>query len=745
MPKRLTTEEFIERAKRIHGDRYDYSKVVYKKAVELVTIICPEHGEFYQSPMVHLRGNGCRQCGIKKALKAKVMTTDEFIKRAISIHGTKYDYSQVIYKNNSTPVIIICKRHGRFEQRPDVHLRGGGCRVCGQERSNAAKYLTLDEFIKRSMEVHGDRYDYSKVVYKKAVEPVIIICPEHGEFNQLPTLHMIGNGCHKCANEIRKDKNRLTTKQFIDKAMLVHGCKYDYSKVEYVDGRSKVKIICKKHGVFEQSASSHLSGCGCKVCANEAISYARMKSELTFIQEARVKHGNKCDYTGVRYKAAKTKVKIICRKHGVFEQTPSNHLKSIGCSECKKENLSVGVRRDLNYFLSKAKDIYGDRFDYSLVEYNGGDTPVTIICKKHGPFTVKPLMHYRGTGGCPECRREKIREACASTTVEFIEKAIRLHGDKYDYSLVDYTTSNDKVKIVCKKHGVFEQFPGNHLSGNGCPLCKSYTSKGEQELFDWIKSLGFSDAKKRKFKGLEIDIYIPSKKIGIEYNGLYYHTATLKGRSYHLNKTKAMNELGIRIIHIWDFEWLEKKAIVKSILRNALGKNKHVVYARNLVLDKEVDVKEAKSFCGQNHIAGYRGGAVRVGLRDKSTGDLISLMVTSDKTGELVRFCSKVNYKVIGGFSRLLKYSPVRFSYVDRRLFTAEGYIACGFEMRRETQPNYFYIKGGKYVGSRVMFQKHKLKARLETFDPNLSEWENCWNNGYDRVFDCGNFFLTIP
>ena len=194
MRKRLTTEEFVERAKRIHGDKYDYSKVEYINNYTKVCIICPKHGEFWQRPDKHLIGHGCSLC-CKTGIKSNTM---EFISKARRIHGGKYDYSKVEYVNNHTKVCIICPKHGEFWQEPNSHLNGNGCFHCSYETRNTYKRLGLNAFIEKAKKIHGDKFDYSKVEYINAITKVCIICPKHGEFWQTPQQHLNGHGCFKC-------------------------------------------------------------------------------------------------------------------------------------------------------------------------------------------------------------------------------------------------------------------------------------------------------------------------------------------------------------------------------------------------------------------------------------------------------------------------------------------------------------------------------------------------------------------
>ena len=190
---------------------------------------------------------------------ARKLTTDEYIKRAIEVHGGKYDYSKVDYQTNNTKVTIICKKHGEFTQRANDHLSGRGCKKCANDRLS----YSTEEFIKKVKEVHGGKYDYSKVDYQTNNTKVTIICKKHGEFTQRAIDHLSNKGCPKCAGNYRP-----STEEFIKKVKEVHGNKYDYSKVDYKTCRTKITIICKKHGEFRQWAGNHSDGQGCPKCAN---------------------------------------------------------------------------------------------------------------------------------------------------------------------------------------------------------------------------------------------------------------------------------------------------------------------------------------------------------------------------------------------------------------------------------------------------------------------------------------------
>jgi hypothetical protein len=192
-----------------------------------------------------------------------------------------------------------------------------------------------EKFIIKARSVHGDKYCYSNTIYTNSGSKVVIICPEHGPFEQRAGNHISGVGCRLCANKKMSESRRSNTHEFITKARLVHSDKYDYSLVEYINNITKVKIICYLHGLFYQKPIDHILGKGCRLCANISISNDKKSNTHEFITKARLVHSNKYDYSLVEYVNARTKIKIICSIHGVFESTPDNHIsKKSGCPLC---------------------------------------------------------------------------------------------------------------------------------------------------------------------------------------------------------------------------------------------------------------------------------------------------------------------------------------------------------------------------------------------------------------------------
>ena len=230
------------------------------------------------------------------------MTKEQFIEKARKIHGNKYDYSKVEYKNNKTKVCIICPIHGEFWMKPNTHLNEHGCPICGAEKRKKTLRdklgFTTAEFIIKAKEVHGNKYDYSKVEYVNTDTKVCIICPIHGEFWQTPDAHLRGQGCRKCGLESNKTKQRNTTNDFIIKAQLIHGNKYDYSKAEYKNNKTKICIICKEHGEFWQTPADHLNGHGCNFCNESKLE----KDIRLLLEEKKIRfkhHASKDDFNWI--------------------------------------------------------------------------------------------------------------------------------------------------------------------------------------------------------------------------------------------------------------------------------------------------------------------------------------------------------------------------------------------------------------------------------------------------------------
>ena len=251
--KKLTESELVEQFKKVHGDTYGYDDLQYINKLSKVKIYCKKHGYFEQLPSNHLKGCGCPQCGKEK----KIADYDAIKKRMEEIHHHKYEYDDSTYKGTHSQMRMSCPVHGEFWRKPNTVLtEKRGCPKC-----NGGIALTTEEFVEKAKSIHGDKYDYSKVIYKNASTPVEIICKHHGSFFQKPACHLNGHGCQKCGGSLP-----LNTEAFIERSIDIHGSKYDYSKTNYFNNSTKVCIICPEHGEFWQRPIHHLNGVGCPLC-----------------------------------------------------------------------------------------------------------------------------------------------------------------------------------------------------------------------------------------------------------------------------------------------------------------------------------------------------------------------------------------------------------------------------------------------------------------------------------------------
>lgn len=322
---------------------------------------------------------------------------------------------------------------------------------------------------------------------------------------------------------------------------------------------------------------------------------------------------------------------------------------------------------------------------------------------------------------------------------------------------------NAKFDFACKKCG--KKFHNKLSFGNfqkygtfsSCNKCHPYScsSHAEKEIIEYIKTIYDGEVltnKRTIIQNYELDIYVPEKKIAIEYDGIWWHSEENgTPKLYHLSKTEKCESIGIQLIHIFESEWTNRKDIVKSRLKSLFGVHDKVIFARKCTV-KEISSDLSKTFQNENHIQGFTNSKVNVGLYFND--ELISLMTFGKSRfnkkyeWELLRFCNKLGYHIPGAASKLLKYFEKTYrpksliSYADRRWSIGKLYYALDFKLDHVSSPNYWYVYGLN-IESRLKYQKHKLNKLLKIYDPNLSEHENMKNNGYRRIYDCGNLVFV--
>ena len=539
----------------------------------------------------------------------------------------------------------------------------------------------------------------------------------------------------------------MNTEEFIKRATEKHSGKYTYEKSVYVNPETKVIITCKKHGDFEQTPFAHLSGQGCPKCAGRGL------SQNEIIERFRSVHGDKYDYSKVVFTRMRDKVCIICPKHGEFWQTPDKHYKQgQGCPSCGNIKKNQGRKTSIDAFIRNAKAVHGDKYDYSKVSFNTMHDKVTIICPEHGEFNQLAYDHLGGHG-CTKCAIEKSR----LTKDDFVRRANDIHNGKYDYSKSDVQNSFDKLTIICPIHGEFKQNAGTHLKGCGCPACGKIESVAERELYGYICSLVGKDNvihnDRTVLNGKEIDIYVPSKKIGFEYNGVVWHSEKFgKDKNYHLEKLNEANKNGIRLVQIFEDEFSNHKELVFAKIKRLLGccSDLKRIYARDCYVT-EIDTELAKRFLNRCHIQGFAKSTVYLGLKRRDDCYPLVAVMTFTKNGDgrwnLTRYAADKDMIVCGGGGKLFKYFvrnyPVNniVTFADRRWTVSEDdnlYTKIGFKLDKVTNPDYRYIFGSDGIRYHKFNFRKKALSKKYSLPIEMTESEMTASIGAYRIWDCG-------
>lgn len=442
--------------------------------------------------------------------------------------------------------------------------------------------------------------------------------------------------------------------------------------------------------------------------------------------------------TRAAWNGSKSKIPIWCTAHKeFFVQQAANHMNGQGCPKCGRD-IYKEKRRKADP-VADFQGVHGDTYDYSRVVYTNVQTPVEIVCREHGPFFQKPNAHLTGQG-CPECwenRRKAFGKAkTAGYKASFAERSARVHGGAYALlSLPE--NSHDIVKLNCPKHGDFEVRAYSHLDGHGCWSCGQNTNFAQLEVAALIEGLGVKIEHENRdvLGGLHIDIWAPEKKIGVEYHGAYWHTEDRVGNKHREKYDRAV-KAGVRLVQVFDFEWLGRRSAVENRLRSLFGAG-IVAAARKCDL-REVSKGEASRFFREFHTQGPGSSPVLAyGLYD---GERLAACMSfgMNRFGregwELLRYAS--SGRVQGGFSRLLAAfvkdrSPKEISsYCDLRWGDGEVYRANGFELDGVTAPDYFYVdKRGKRISRFAVQQRPKGYT------------ERAWveEHGYSKVLGVGH------
>lgn len=498
---KIEEEKFFEECKTIHNDFYDYTDSHYRGSKCKLKIKCPIHGVFEQLSKLHKMGKGCKKCGTERARKKKLEGAQErFETRATKIHEEKYDYSLVEYKNDKTKVKIICPEHGIFEQTPANHVGNkskdpSGCPKCGSKRTGDKQKFTIDQFRERAYEIHGDKYDYSYSIYNGMNKLIDIMCKVegHGIFTQLAGEHIrkrkgkvSGSGCPKC---VGRD---WTYEEIIEKCIEKHKGYYSYNKTKCVILDDIVTITCPKHGDFKQKLSYHMNGTRCGKCAGQNLT----KDEA--IERCKEIHGDKYNYSDMKYINMSTLTNVRCKKHGEFKVKLTDHCnKKKGCPKCS--GYFGYTQEDFIEVVTKQHKGY---YDYSKSDYTKATDIICIICPKHGEFYQRARDHMDGYG-CKLCAKRGI----SNKQLEWLtclnvdsEGTIEHYGNGGEHLVKG---SLYRADGYCPKTNTIFEFHGDYFHGNpeiyhpntinsinGRTMGELYKETLERE--EYIKSVGYN-------------------------------------------------------------------------------------------------------------------------------------------------------------------------------------------------------------------------------------------------------------
>lgn len=597
---------FIQIVNTMYPDQYEYDKTVYIDLKKEVKLKCKKHGYFIISPYdILYKNKKCPNCikyeetnfpekiieikDVDIKTNGKTTTLENLIEKIKKIHKNNYKIYEETYINTIQPVKFYCNVHnGDFWIRPYSLLKGNKCKQCSITERNSNKILNYSNaFIDKCTKKYGDIYDYSNSIYTKSNEYINVYCKKHDlTFRVLPYKHIGGQICPKCPPITHKYK-MFNNKNIIERFIEKHGNKYNYDSVIYSNMKEKIKIYCNRHKeYFFQTPDNHLSGYGCVKCGietnikNKTITYSDWVDKLRISREDK---GLFYDYSKAEkeYINLTTKVTIYCSLHNnYFKQTPGRHLAGSGCYFCGIEKRTENLKLNTNDFIERSKEQHGyDKFDYSLVDYKNTITPVVLICKLHGEFSILPGNHLYNHIGCPKCQKEILSNRLSLSNEEYLNRVFDIYGDKFNYNLINYKTSNKNIEVICQTHGVFKVKPLVFLSGSGCPKCRG--SNPEKLISSYLEEFNIRYAREVCFPNVKFryDFKLLDYKILIEYHGIqHYEPVKIFGgiegfnirKKYDIIKKDIANKYGYKLIVL---SYKLKTKEIKQVLIDNLKKN----------------------------------------------------------------------------------------------------------------------------------------------------------------------------
>jgi len=681
----------------------------------------------------------------------KVKTNETFIKEVYTLVGNKYTFLEP-YINADTPILCRHNKCGHeWNIRPTNFLKTGNrCPKCSAKRRAKKFTLSNKDFLKKIHNQVGSEYTFLEKYIKTDTK---ILCRHNKcgyEWKTSPHSFLDGGRrCPECAKVNKGKILRIKNKDFLKRVFDQVKNKYTFLEPYVIND---VKIFCRHNKCgyeWKVTPNNFLNGktrcpkctkCGMQGTNEEFLQkvYEAVKNEYIFLEPY-----------------DKYNSRMLCRhnKCGYEWKVTPNEFLGTHKTRCPRCNNAYTLTND--EFLQKVYEQVGNKYTF-LESYK--DSKNKILCRHNKcgyewKVTPNEFLGNHKTR-CPKCKIKIISKKLRNPS-SFI-KVLK----NTNFSLNSkYINSAKRVKLKHLDCGYeFKAVPA-HFEGK-CPKCCKGLSFPEYQLKSFLNK--FCDNKiiynsRRVISPYELDVYIPKKKIAIEFNGLYWHSNKYLDKNYHRDKTLLCKEKGIRLIHIFEDEWLLKKKIVKSKIKHILGlnHNKKKIYARKCTI-KEITAERKNKFLEKYHIQGKDQSLYKLGLfYNNKLVAVMTFKIPRNKkknTYELSRYATKRKYNILGGFGKLLKsainqynlkriitYADIRFSSYDDNLYSSSG-----FKLSHIEKPTYFYFQKNYSKSCRIRihkscFRKSEIKKKFpEIYDESLTEFQMMDKTNYHRIYDCG-------
>lgn len=491
------------------------------------------------------------------------------------------------------------------------------------------------------------------------------------------------------------------------------------------DCNSKSEFTCSEHGPFTVHASILLGrGQGCKTCTSlKPRAYKHQAGEL--YDKIVSMHPNLNIHPFEKeYAGSRTQVMYTCAKHGLQTKELRKLLEGVGCAKCATDNRTI----DFDEFVRRSNQTHNNRYTYDKEDFDSFSSGyVTAICAIHGRFRTLAQAHSTGSG-CPECGIIRRSTAYKVSFDDFVERARTIHGNRYTYDASQYDSMTQPTIITCSEHGEFIQVASYHIhSESGCPKCSVRESKGQTEMFNYLAGLGVQVSANYRYGQThkkEIDIYVKGLKLGIEYDGLPWHSTKYRTKEQQLAKSTELADLGIRLIRIFEDEWLERKGQIKEYLNYQFGKVPDNYYVADCSII-DISPTEAETFHNSRQVKMQDVKDINKALVYKDKIVAVLSMSSTQKGLKLLCFSSAFKSAQAGKalLTEILRETKAKYveAYMDNRLESSDTYFRMGFTNPVKIGAKFKYWLDGSNNREDISRQGFPY---YQIYDDGLTKWE---------------------